>query len=61
MQTGHELFVHGMTDMLDGERQLVEGLEELSNDSTNQQLKKAFASHREETEGQIERLNQCLS
>ena len=60
MQTGHELFVHGMTDMLDGERQLVEALEELSNDSTNQQLKKAFASHREETEGQIERLNQCF-
>ncbi len=60
MQTGHELFLHGMSDILDGERQLVEALQELENDSTNPQLKKAFASHREETEGQVERLEQCF-
>jgi Mn-containing catalase len=60
MQTGHELFVHGLTDMLDGERQLVEALQELSDDSNNDQLKKAFASHRKETERQIERLTQCF-
>jgi ferritin-like metal-binding protein YciE len=60
MQTGHELFVHGLTDMLDGERQLVEALQELSDDSSNEQLKKAFASHRKETERQIERLTQCF-
>jgi ferritin-like metal-binding protein YciE len=60
MQTGHELFVHGLTDMLDGERQLVEALQKLSDDSSNEQLKKAFASHRKETERQIERLTQCF-
>jgi ferritin-like metal-binding protein YciE len=60
MQTGHELFVHGLTDMLGGERQLVEALQELSDDSSNEQLKKAFASHRKETERQIERLTQCF-
>jgi ferritin-like metal-binding protein YciE len=60
MQTGHELFVHGLADILDGERQLAEALRELSEDSTNAQLKKAFESHRRETEGQIERLNQCF-
>src|SRR3954465_8954377 len=60
METGHELFIHGMGDMLDAERQLVEALQELENDSTNPQLKKAFASHREETEGQVERLQQCF-
>jgi ferritin-like metal-binding protein YciE len=60
MQTGHELFIHELNDMLDGERRLVEGLQELENDSTNPQLKKAFATHREETEGQLERLEQCL-
>ena len=27
MQTGHELFLHGLSDILDGERQLVEALE----------------------------------
>src|SRR5256885_3331319 len=60
MQTGHELFVHGLKDMLDGERQLVDALQELESDSSNSQLKKAFASHREETEGQVERLQQCF-
>jgi len=60
METGHELFVHGMTDMLDAERQLVQALQELEDDSANSQLKKAFAKHREETEGQIERLQRCF-
>src|SRR5437868_15037597 len=60
MQTGHELFVHGLKDMLDGERQLVEALQELESDSSNSQLKKAFATHRQETEGQVDRLQQCF-
>jgi ferritin-like metal-binding protein YciE len=60
MQTGHELFVHGLSDMMDGERQLVEALEENANDSSRAELKKAFEQHRRETEGQIERLQQCF-
>jgi ferritin-like metal-binding protein YciE len=60
MQTGHELFVHGLNDMLDGERQLVEALQENADDSSRGELKKAFEKHRQETEGQLERLKQCL-
>src|SRR3954470_5604651 len=60
MQTGHELFVHGLSDMMDAERQLVEALEENANDSSRAELKKAFEQHRKETEGQIERLQQCF-
>ena len=60
MQTGHELFIHELNDMRDAERRLVEALQELEDDSTNPQLKKAFATHREETEGQLERLEQCF-
>jgi ferritin-like metal-binding protein YciE len=60
MQTGHELFVHGLNDMMDAEHQLVEALEELASDSSNPQLKKAFDQHRAETEGQVERLEQCF-
>jgi ferritin-like metal-binding protein YciE len=60
MQTGHELFVHELKDMLDGERQLVEALQELESDSTNPQLKKAFEMHRKETEGHAERLQKCF-
>jgi len=60
MQTGHELFVHGLNDMMDAEQQLVEALEENANDSSRADLKKAFEQHRKETEGQIKRLEQCF-
>jgi ferritin-like metal-binding protein YciE len=60
MQTGHELFVHGLNDMMDAEHQLVDALEELASDSSRADLKKAFEQHRKETEGQIERLQQCF-
>jgi ferritin-like metal-binding protein YciE len=60
MQTGHELFVHELNDMMDAERQLVDALEELAGDSSRAELKKAFEQHRKETEGQIERLQQCF-
>jgi ferritin-like metal-binding protein YciE len=60
MQTGHELFVHGLNDMMDTEHQLVDALEELASDSSRADLTKAFEQHRKETEGQIERLQQCF-
>jgi ferritin-like metal-binding protein YciE len=60
MQTGHELFVHGLSDMMDAEHQLVDALEENANDSSRADLKKAFEQHRRETEGQIKRLQQCF-
>jgi ferritin-like metal-binding protein YciE len=60
MQTGHELFVHGLNDMMDAEHQLVDALQELAGDSSRAELKKAFEQHRRETEGQIQRLEQCF-
>ena len=60
MQTAHELFVHELTDMLSAERQLVEALGEQANNATNSQLKKAFESHRNQTEKQVERLERCF-
>jgi ferritin-like metal-binding protein YciE len=60
MQTGHELFVHGLNDMMDAERQLVRALQENADDSSRADLKKAFEQHRKETEAQIERLEQCF-
>ena len=41
MQTGHELFVHGLNDMMDAERQLIQALEEFAGDSSRADLKKA--------------------
>lgn len=60
METGHELFVHGLNDILDAEQQLVAALSELSSDSSRPELKKAFGSHRVETEEHVKRVQQCF-
>jgi len=60
MQTGREFFIHGLNDIYDAEQQLVEALGELEQDSSLSQLKKAFASHRAQTEKQVQRLQQCF-
>lgn len=60
MQTGREFFIHGLTDIYDAEQQLVEALNELAQDSNQGQLKKAFESHRAQTEKQVQRLQQCF-
>jgi ferritin-like metal-binding protein YciE len=60
VETGHELFVHGLNDMLDAETQLIAALRELAADSSRADLKKAFSRHQKETEGQVRRLEQCF-
>jgi len=60
MQTGREFFIHGLTDIYDAEQQLVEALGELEQDSSNGQLKKAFGTHRDQTEKQVQRLDQVF-
>jgi len=60
MQTAHEFFIHGLTDILSAERQLVEALGKQAEESTRPDLKKAFESHREQTQKQVERLEQCF-
>ncbi len=60
MQTGHELFVHELQDMLDAEQQLVEALGEQADESSRPDLQKAFQSHQAQTEKQVERLQQVF-
>ena len=60
MQTGHELFVHGLSDILDAEQQLVGALRQLGSDSSREDLKRAFERHRVETEGHVKRVQQCF-
>ena len=50
MQTAHELMIHGLNQMLDVEQKQLEALSELEEKSTRPELKKAFASHRQQTE-----------
>src|SRR5512142_47899 len=60
MQTAHELFLHGLSDILDGERQLVEALRKMADSAARPELKKAFEQHQAQTEGQVARLEQCF-
>lgn len=60
MQTAHELYIHELTDMLSAEQMLLEALQEQAQAASNAQLKKAFESHRTQTEKQVERLQRCF-
>ncbi len=60
MQTARELFVHGLTDMLDAEQKLVEALGKQAEESSRPDLQKAFQSHQQQTQKQVERLQQCF-
>src|SRR4051794_13947630 len=60
MQTAQELFVHGLTDMLDAEQKLVEALGKQAEESSRPDLQKAFQSHQQQTQKQVERLQQCF-
>jgi|SRR5215472_4078141 len=60
MQTGHELFVLELNEILDGEHQLLKVLEENANDSAGEDLQDAFRKHFQETEGHVDRLRQCF-
>ncbi|WP_256009964.1 YciE/YciF ferroxidase family protein [Desertivirga xinjiangensis] len=55
-----ELFVDGLKDLLWAEKQLVKSLKTFVKAATSDELKSAFDTHRVETEGQIERLNQVF-
>jgi ferritin-like metal-binding protein YciE len=60
MQTARDLFVHELQDMFDAEQRLVKALGEQEQESSRPELQKAFASHREQTENQVERLRQAF-
>lgn len=60
MQTAHELFLHELSDMLDAEQKLVEALGKQAEESSRPDLQKAFQSHQQQTEKQVERLQQVF-
>lgn len=60
MQTAHEFFIHGLQDMLDAEQQLVEALGEQADESSRPDLQKAFQSHQQQTQKQVDRLHQVF-
>ena len=58
--TFRDAFIDELRDTYDSERQLTKALAKLAKAATSPQLREAFETHLEETQGQIERLEQVF-
>jgi len=58
--TLHDAFIDELRDTYDAEKQLTKALPKLAKASSSPKLRQAFESHLEETQGQIERLEQVF-
>jgi ferritin-like metal-binding protein YciE len=58
--TLHDAFIDEIRDSYDGEKQLTKALAKLAKAATAPELREAFEAHLEETQGQIERLEQVF-
>src|SRR3954452_7610610 len=59
--TLHDAFIDELRDTYDAEKQLTKALAKLAKAASNPKLREAFESHLEETQGQIERLEQVFA
>ncbi|SDV47391.1 YciE/YciF ferroxidase family protein [Chitinasiproducens palmae] len=55
-----DLFIHALSDVYSAEKQLTKALPKLARAATNPDLAAAFETHLEETQGQIERIDQVV-
>lgn len=60
METGRELFEHELRDIYDAENKLLNALEKMSEDASDEQLATAFREHREVTQEQVKRLERVF-
>ena len=60
MRDLNELFLHTLKDVLYAERQIVKALPKMARKAETPELKQAFEHHKEETQGQIDRLEQIF-
>ncbi|MCD9033889.1 ferritin-like domain-containing protein [Luteimonas sp. Y-2-2-4F] len=58
--TIEELFIHELSDIYSAEKQLTKALPKLARAARNPDLKAAFETHLEETQGQIERIDRVV-
>ena len=56
----NDLFELELKDLYSAEKQLIKALPKMAKAATNEDLRQAFMSHLEETEGQIERLEKIF-
>ena len=55
-----DLFTETLKDIYFAEKQILRALPKMAKEAATPELKQAFETHRDETEGQIERLNQIF-
>jgi ferritin-like metal-binding protein YciE len=60
MKDLNDLFVHLLKDVYYAEKQILKALPKMAKAAQTPELKKAFETHRTETEGQVERLQQVF-
>ncbi len=59
-RTLQELFLSTLQDIYHGEKQILKALPKMAKHATTPELKKAFQHHRDQTEGQVERLQRVF-
>ena len=59
-KTIDDLFVHMLSDIYSAEKQLTRALAKLSRAASDPELSDAFKTHLEETQGQVERIDQVV-
>ena len=60
MKSMNDLFLHFLQDIYYAERQILKALPKMAKATENAQLREAFTHHREETQGQVDRLQQVF-
>jgi ferritin-like metal-binding protein YciE len=60
IKTLDELFEHELKDIYYAEHRLVEALTELAGETKDREIKRAYTSHKKETQGQIKRLQKVF-
>jgi len=60
MSTLHETFLEELGDIYDAEKQLLKALPKMAQAARHEDLRRAFEEHLEQTEGQVERLEQVF-
>lgn len=55
-----DLFVHTLKDVLYAEKKILKSLPKMEKKASSDELREAFAEHREETQGQVERLEEIF-
>lgn len=61
LKTLEDLFQHELRDILHAEKQILKALPKMAKATESEELQAAFEEHRQQTEGQVERIEQVFA